>query len=334
MSRNASDHRVANLDLATKHLATLADMTDVLSGFATIAVVVAVGWALARWQVLPDSAAEILGRLSFFVGSPALLLLVVSRADLRRLFAGTLAVTVIAVALTLALWLVAAQMLRLDAGETIIGGFSSTYVNAAYVGLPIATYVLHDASWIAPVLLLQVAFLQPVGLTLLDVVTARDAGRPPGWLRNLTLPIRNPMTLGVVAGLVVNLTHTQLPPQVIDPLTLLGDLAVPTMLIAFGMSLAAGERPGRGSQTPTVWASVALKMVAQPVLAYLAAVSFGLSASHTRVVVVIAALPTAQNIFVHAIRYRRAVPLARDVIFLTTLAALPVIGVVCWLLPG
>ena len=49
-------------------------------------------------------------------------------------------------------------------------------------------------------------------------------------------------------------------------------------------------------------------------------------------VTVLAALPTAQNIFVHATRYRRAEVLARDSIFVTTLLSVPAIATVAALL--
>ena len=39
-------------------------------------------------------------------------------------------------------------------------------------------------------------------------------------------------------------------------------------------------------------------------------------------------LPAAQNIFVNAVRYQRAVVLARDVVFLTTIASIPSIMVI------
>jgi predicted permease len=45
----------------------------------------------------------------------------------------------------------------------------------------------------------------------------------------------------------------------------------------------------------------------------------------TKVVVVMAALPTAQNIFTYSLRYDRGVYLTRDTIFITTLASAPVI---------
>ena len=47
---------------------------------------------------------------------------------------------------------------------------------------------------------------------------------------------------------------------------------------------------------------------------------------------VLAALPTAQNIFVHATRYGRAEVVARDAIFVTTVLSVPVIAVIAALL--
>ena len=47
-------------------------MVGVLEGFATIAVIVAVGWLLADRRILDDSVQVNLSRLAFYVASPAL----------------------------------------------------------------------------------------------------------------------------------------------------------------------------------------------------------------------------------------------------------------------
>ena len=51
-------------------------------------------------------------------------------------------------------------------------------------------------------------------------------------------------------------------------------------------------------------------------------------------VVVMAALPTAQNIFTYSLRYDRGVYLTRDTIFVTTLASAPVILVAALVFGG
>lgn len=49
-------------------------------------------------------------------------------------------------------------------------------------------------------------------------------------------------------------------------------------------------------------------------------------------IVVVSTLPTAQNVFIYASRYRRGMVLARDSAFVTTLASIPAIALVTALL--
>jgi predicted permease len=68
-----------------------------------------------------------------------------------------------------------------------------------------------------------------------------------------------------------------------------------------------------------------LKLVAQPVGAYVAARALGLDGTALLAVTVTAALPCANNIFVLATRFRRAELLARDATFVTTIGTVPTI---------
>ena len=75
-----------------------------------------------------------------------------------------------------------------------------------------------------------------------------------------------------------------------------------------------------------------LKLGVMPIVAWAVAVALGLDGRVLLGVVITAALPTAQNIFLHATRYRVGEDVARETILVTTLASLPVALLVAVLL--
>ena len=218
-------------------------MGEVVSGLAVFAVVIAVGWALVRFGAVPAGSDTILTGVCFYAATPALLVTTIGGADLatvvsRTTLAGLLAETLGIVSA----WLVHRLALRRSVAESTIGALAAGYVNAANLGIPVLIVLLGDATAIAPILLLQLLVLSPTAFAILDVSTARGAGsRLAVW----TAPLRNPLLLGVVAGLVVNLTGWDAGATagglITNSLDALGALAVTLMMLSLGMSLAASS---------------------------------------------------------------------------------------------
>ncbi|MFT4164295.1 MAG: AEC family transporter [Microlunatus sp.] len=308
----------------------------VLAGFVTIAVVIAVGAALAQWRILDGSGQRTLVQLSFFVASPCLMVTVLGDTDVSDVFSITLIASVGCVLVSAAIWIVLARLVwRRSLGDIVIGTFASSYVNAGNLGLPIAVYALGNATYIVPMLLTQMLILQPAGLMLLDLAAdgRRDLSRRAWLVAMLTRPLRNPLTVGALVGLLLSITGFELPRLIADPLELIAGMAIPGMLLAYGVSLRTGPRPGAGEQGIQVATIVVLKLLVQPLVAILIAkYALGLEGHAVFAVAVVAGLPTAQNVFTHAFRYQRAVILARDVIFLTTILAVPALIVIAALL--
>ncbi|KAA1425253.1 AEC family transporter [Mumia zhuanghuii] len=292
-------------------------MIGVLEGFGVITVVIAVGFLLAHVGVLTLEYQELLSRLVFFVGSPALLFSVLADTDVagalsQALVANAASVAVVAaIAISLARW-----RWRRGWGDATMAGLGAGYVNAGNLGLPIALYVIGDVSAVAGALLLQLLVLAPLAFVVLD--QAASGERPTLW-RVVSRPFRNPVTVAAVIGVVVALSGVSVPRWVADPIDLLAGLAIPGMLIAFGLSLRLGPKPGASGASGQVATISALKLLAQPLVAYLVGrFALGLDGEALLAVVVVAGLPTAQNVFVTAVRYDRAVPVIRDVVFATT----------------
>jgi predicted permease len=299
----------------------------VLEGFATIGAVIALGALLAQLRVLDDAGRVVLSRLSFFVASPALMVTVVGRADVGAVLSGNLAASAAAVLASSVLYVVAARLVwHHDLADTVVGTLSAAYVNAGNLGLPIAAYVLGNAALVAPTLLMQLLVLQPVALAVLDHATS-DRRFSIG--RALARPLTNPLTVGSMLGVLLSVTGATLPGAVRDPLELVGGMAVPSMLLAYGISLRLGPKPGAGTSVAEIALIAVLKLVVQPMTAYVVArFVLGLDSTGLVAVTVLAALPTAQNIFVHATRYGRAEMIARDAIFVTTVLSVPVLFVI------
>jgi predicted permease len=306
-------------------------VNGVVSGFGTIAIVIALGYALARAGVLGPETRNMLARLVFFVATPALLFDTLRKADPHRLLSTSLVVSAAAVATVAATYVVIARLAwRRSVGDATIGALASSYVNAANLGIPLAAFVLGDVSPIGPLLLLQLVIMAPVSFALLD---ASAAHRRPHPLKLLSVPLRNPITVGTVLGLILAFIGADLPTIVTAPIGLLGDMAVPAALLAYGVSLHGAPGIGAGGSLAEVVLVAALKVVGAPLAAWaIAKFALGLSGHALLAATMTAALPTAQNVFVYAVRYNRAIALARDSVFVTTLAAVPSILLIAALL--
>jgi malonate transporter len=215
--------------------------------------------------------------------------------------------------------------------EALMSSMSSSLANSANLGIPIAVFVLGDASYVAPLLIFQLAFFTPMYLMALDASTSSHRTTP---LRFLLMIVKNPMIVGSALGLLVAGTGFQVPALILEPIHLIGGAAIPAMLMAFGMSLN-GSKPlqkSAGRRLDTLLAS-GFKLIVHPLIAYLfARFALGLDGHALFAVVVTSALPTAQNVFVAANRYQAGITVAKDTVLITTIVAVPAMIAVALLL--
>lgn len=306
-------------------------MGGVLEGFAVIGVIIGLGFLLA-WRGAADRDTQLaLSKMSFLVGSPALMVRVIEDSDLSVVLSGQLLAHLFAIIIVgLAAFTVARLVIGFDASAAVIGVLLSVNANAVNLGLPIAVFALKDASAAVPMLLIQLIVLQPVSIIIMESLRS-DRQRP--LLVTAVNSFLHPMVISVAVGLFVNVTKTTLPVAISQTLDLIGGLAIPGMLLAFGMSLwleplARGRRAWSASGYFTL-----SKVLLMPILAGLAgALVLGLDGQELLAVVVIAALPTAQNVYLQAQHFKSAVIPARDTILVTTLVSFPCIVVATVLL--
>ncbi|PLS30701.1 transporter, auxin efflux carrier (AEC) family protein [Bifidobacterium margollesii] len=310
-------------------------LLSAMQGFCVIGIVIAVGYVAARMRIGGPSAQMVLNKFSFFVSSPCLMFAILSKEPIFEIFHSSIIVAFFSALLVGVVFLILNRLFfHMGAADATIGALNSLYLNSNNIGLPIATYILGNPALVAPILVMQQAIFTPVGLTVLDVttkgkVTVKEIAKQP---------LHQPLLIGSLAGILVSavtakIGYFPIPKFIFDPIDMIGDSAVPMILMAFGMSLH-GTKPmqKKGDRTATIAVAV-LKNIVMPIIAFLLAYFvMGFRDATLYACVVLAALPTGQNVYNYAARYNVGLTFARDGILLSTMTSPIFIAIVAFLL--
>lgn len=255
-------------------------------------LLIVLGYGLCRHTTLDRPIWEGVERLVYHVLFPCLLFVAIVRQPLAfgqtLTFAGCgLAVVGCGIALAHALrcWP------HLDAHLHASGAQTAFRFNS-YVGLALAERIggVQAVAWMA----LLIALCVPLCNVAAVWPLARRSGQHLG--RELA---RNPLILGTVAGLLVNIAGVGLPDVLITTLSRVGGASLPMGLMAVGAGLRMGalkEAPGMAAYL------LGIRHGVLPLWAILLVNLAGLPPGQQAVVVAFAALPTASSAYVLATR--------------------------------
>jgi predicted permease len=305
-------------------------MGGVLIAFAIIGVAIGVGYLSARSRLVTVEQGPILNRVAFYIFSPALLFSVLARTSAEKLISPVLFVVIASSLATAVLFFVVSRLFfRRGVAATTLGVTSSTYLNSNNIGLPVSVFVIGDINYFAPLLMLQLVVFLPIILVVLQVSTHKGSS----LIKTLRSTILNPLIVATVLGLAVSLLGLTVPDFILQPMETLGAAAVPVLLFSYGVSLFGQRVFHRHGDRPVSITAIVLKSVVMPAVAYvLAEFVLRLSPHQVFAAVILACLPTAQNIFTYASVYKTEVYAVRDVVFFTTLFSLPIMFVLAALL--
>lgn len=235
-------------------------------------------------------------RLIYFVLFPAMLVGTLATADVSQVPVGRLAlVLLVAMGLFgLVLWYFRAWLRLSPAAFTSV--FQGAVRFNTYVGVAGAA-ALHGSAG-ATTAAVAVALMVPVVnvMCVASFVAAGTLGSSSLGKSAFALA-KNPLILGCLVGIGLNLSGVGLPGWSQDTVELLGRAALPLGLVAVGVALrpAALLRFDRG-----VVATNAIKLLLMPTLVLLLAWLLGLDSVSRDVALLFAALPTATSAYILA----------------------------------
>lgn len=265
-----------------------------------ILVVVASGYLLQRRLELDLQSVN---RLSLYLLSPALIFssLVQSPIEVTETLRIGAFMTLFVITIGAVTWLVA-FLLQLDTIDRAALMLCVMFMNAGNYGLPAARFAFGQEGFDRAVLFFVVQAI--LAQTLAIYIAGAGHGDRRGGLVQL---LRMPQIYAVLAALAFRIGGLRLDPagegilnDVFRGVALVGDAAVPLLLIILGLQLAES---GRISEGPRVALATVLRLGLSVPLAVGLSYLLNLDELSTKLAVMLSSMPTAVNVTILAIEF-------------------------------
>jgi malate permease and related proteins len=186
------------------------------------------------------------------------------------------------------------------------------FANTINIPLPII-YLAWGEAGVAKAIL----FYIPNGLIIYSLGVYMASGHA-GFKQGLGTVLRTPLIYAAVLGLVLNVTNVPLPEVVTGAFKLVGQAAVPLMLLVLGMTIG----DVRFTQLPVTFGASLIRMGGGFAMGLLAVWALGLSGLSRTIVLFEAAMPSAVFVSLLATKYKNEAELVSSVVLTTTLMSI------------
>lgn len=308
--------------LRSWHLLANVDLMLFLQVLLPVFLIIGAGFALEK-TLHPDF--KTLTDCSLYLFTPALVFSSLMHQELRLDLAGSLFLFMLLY--TAGMLLVArflARVLRFDADTSSALVLTTAVMNVGNYGLPLAYFAFGDAGLKVSVLTF-VMFNIPLGTLAIVIAQGNKAPLRQALANTLRIPIFH----GVLLALLLKLLHLQLPANLLRPFELLGQAAIPLMLVLLGMQLA---RTRALAQPGFLTLSATLRLGAGPALAWLLTALLGFHGLPRDVVILQTSTPSAVLPLLYAVRFGTRPDLVASAIFVSTLLSAGTLTILLYLL--
>ncbi|MEU9716471.1 AEC family transporter [Streptomyces sp. NPDC047976] len=298
---------------------------DALEKLAPVVLAFGCGVVLARRKVVPAESSKVFADYAFLFAVPCFLFGNIYRSDLGALFnwraiGGYAAAACAAAALIGVLaWVLGVR----DPRGVALRIMAAVQVNTAYFAVPVFIMLFGNAAPIFPVLLFQVCVLSLIIISIMELGRPDRVGSPARRLGSaVAASLTTPVVIACNAGILLNLLPVTVPGVLLDSFTFVGDSASPVALFALGLHLGGSGIKIRGTTMEEVWIT-GFKCVALPLITYsVCRFVFGVEGEWLSYLVLIAAMPAPQNLFIFAQRYDVGVDMSASLVIKSSVVAL------------
>lgn len=274
-----------------------------------IFIVAGIGFLIVRYL---GADVQTLSRVTLYVLTPCLLFDVLVTSDVSADEFGRLTLLAFGTILGIGLiaWL-ATRALRLDRVMTSAFIVVVMFANGGNYGLPLTLFVFGQEALARA----TIYFVVSIVLTYTIGIFLASSGRRSLGEALLSV-LRIPSIYASAAAIVVILTGVTTPSFLMRPIKLLGDAAIPVMILVLGMQL---ERAAKPANLRLVGLAVGLRLVVSALLGLLLAQFLGLGGAARQAGVLQSAMPVAVVTTILAVEFEIEPAFVTSVVFLSTI---------------
>lgn len=213
------------------------------------------------------------------------------------------------------------------------------YPTSIESGLILSTAFMNSGNYGAPIILFaygQAGFAYAVSFMVLQAVIMNFFGvyyaarGISGVKTALKVLLRMPVTYAVLLAILLKLLHVDMPSTLMQPVELISQAAIPTVMLILGMQLAQIE------WTTFEWGKVSyavvVRLLLSPVIAWGLTLLMPMDPLLAKVLIVAAAMPSAATIVMYAVEFNAKPKLVSSITLITTLLSVFTITIIIMIL--
>lgn len=290
-----------------------------LNATVPIFLVMILGWILMRIQFFNEEFTKIADKYVFKIALPALLFLDIATADITEDFnmKFILFCMLATIFMFLAVWLLSWLFLK---DKSMVGAFAqaSARGSAAILGVAFVQNIYGDAGMAPLMIVSAVPFYNILSVVILTF-SARDQeglDRKAQICKACVNVAKNPIILGIFAGLPFALLHITIPPIPLKAITYVANTATPIALLTIGAGFQGASAIAK--LKPALAASF-IKLIALPAFFFPIALWLGFRQSELVAILIMLGSPTTVTCYIMAKNMGNDEVLTSSVVVLATL---------------
>jgi predicted permease len=191
------------------------------------------------------------------------------------------------------------KFMKADQSEMSSMLLGTLFPNSGNYGAPVALFAFGAVGFDYAVILMVIhGFLNTtLGIFIASFGSEKSTTMKDAWMSVLKMPV----LYGFLFGVLFQILHIQLPPTIMEGISLVGSASIPTVMLILGMQLA--EIKSSKFQLKYVNTVVIIRMIASPLIAVFLVGFMPVNDMIHKVFILLAAMPIAANTTILAVQF-------------------------------